>query len=68
MGSVGSSAERRRPLPGPGLLCQPRVEVNLRTPETLHSFFWTYFCVVPHNKCFKDVTMPLTSMPRGTRS
>ena len=23
MGSVGSSAERRRPLPGPGLLCQP---------------------------------------------
>ena len=23
VGSVGSSAERRRPLPGPGLLCQP---------------------------------------------
>ena len=23
MGSVGSSAERRRPLPGPVLLCQP---------------------------------------------
>ena len=23
MGSVGSSAERRRPLPGPGMLCQP---------------------------------------------
>ena len=23
MGSVGCSAERRRPLPGPGLLCQP---------------------------------------------
>ena len=66
MGSVGSSAERRRPLPGPGLLCQPRVEVNLRRLSTVflvHIFVWSRII-----SCFKDVTMPLTSMPRGTRS